>query len=372
MMGTEHFDRVVIGGGLFGSYSSIVLAKRGYRVCLVEQSPELLKRASYVNQARLHSGLHYPRSLDTAHESLMYYRKFRESFPTAVRDFNQIYAISRYGSKTSGQDFLRFIQRLGIEVHEISPTIHFHKSTVTNAFRVEEPTFDAEELRRIFLKQITESPNITVSLNSKVIGGSIGNSETLINLDGDKTLVTNGLVIAAYAGINGIRKLLELESLPLSFEIADVYLGLVPVSLRDTGFTVMDGPFWSMMPFGKSSFSSLTSVGLTPLEKSSMLPTFTCQTKRRECVPSGLADCNSCDFRPTSNFDHILQQMSLHLKDANQFRKSARLTTIKAVLTSSEVDDSRPTVIQKEVDCDVWTVFSGKVTTLFDIEEGLS
>jgi hypothetical protein len=103
-----------------------------------------------------------------------------------------------------------------------------------------------------------------------------------------------------------------------------------------------------------------------------MLPIFTCQTKRRECVPSGLADCNSCDFRPTSNFDHILQQMSLHLKNANQFRKSARLTTVKAVLTSSEVDDSRPTVIQKEVDCDVWTIFSGKVTTLFDIEEGLS
>ena len=371
-MATSHFDRIVIGGGLFGSFAAIALAKRGFRVCLVEQGSELLGRASQINQARLHTGLHYPRSLDTAKESIVYYDKFRRSFPTAVRDFDQIYAISRYSSKTSGEEFLAFIHRLDIKVQEIPQTMYFQKSTISHAFRVEEPTFDAEELRRILKRQINDSPNISLRLDSKVIGGSLGNSVSTIQIDGGDVLSAEGLVIAAYAGINGLRKLFGLKRLPLSFEIADVFLGLVPDFLKNIGFTVMDGPFWSMMPFGHSNFSSVTSVGLTPIEKSSELPIFSCQSKRLECVPSGLADCNSCDFRPTSNFEHIKQQISMHLKDSIQFDDTSRLTTIKTVLTSSEVDDSRPTLIEKEKDLNVWTIFSGKITTIFDIEEGLS
>jgi hypothetical protein len=367
-----HFDRIVIGGGLFGSFAALALAKRGLRVCLVEQGSELLGRASLINQARLHTGLHYPRSLDTAKESIVYYDKFRSSFPSAVRDFDQIYAISRYSSKTSGEDFLAFINRLDIKVQEIPQTIYFQKSTISHAFRVEEPTFDAEELRKILKERINASANITLRLNSKVTGGDIGNSFSTIQLDNGHALSGGGLVIAAYAGINGLREMFGLKKLPLSFEIADVFLGLVPDSLKNIGFTVMDGPFWSMMPFGHSNFSSLTSVGLTPIEKSNHFPIFSCQTKRLECVPSGLADCNSCDFRPTSNFEHIQQQVSMHLKDSIRFDDCARLTTVKTVLTSSEVDDSRPTLIEKENNLNVWTIFSGKITTIFDIEEGLS
>lgn len=367
----EYFDRVVIGGGLFGAYAALILSKRGYRVCLLEQGSELLGRASFINQARLHTGLHYPRSLDTAQESIIYFEKFRNSFPTAVRDFDQIYAISRYSSKTSGEEFLGFIQRLGIKVEEIPQTTYFHKSTVSHAFRVEEPTFDTKELRKILHAQIDCSLNITVQLNSKVIGGSIGDSVSTIQLDNGHVLSAGGIVIAAYAGINGVRELLRLERLPLSFEIADIHLGLVPPSLKNIGFTVMDGPFWSMMPFGHTNYSSLTSVGLTPLEKSRGLPIFSCQSKRDDCVPSGLADCNSCNFRPTSNFEHVQQQVSIHLKESIGFHNNVRLTTVKTVLTSSEVDDSRPTLIQKEKISNVWTIFSGKITTIFDIEEGL-
>ena len=371
-MATEHFDRIVIGGGLFGTFAALALAKHGYRVCLVEQGSELFRRASFINQARLHTGLHYPRSLDTAQESIIYLEKFRSSFPTAVRDFNQIYAISRYSSKTSGEEFLNFIHRLNIKVQEIPQTTYFHKSTISHAFHVEEPTFDIDELRKIFMKKIQDSPNITVRFDSKVTSGSIGDSTVTIQLDIDHVISAEGLVIAAYAGINGIRDMFGLEALSLSFEIADIHLGVVPNSLKNLGFTVMDGPFWSMMPFGNSNFSSLTSVGLTPLEKSSGLPIFNCQTMRSDCVPSGLADCNSCNFRPTSNLEHIQQQVSLHLKEPIQFHNAHRLTTVKTVLASSEVDDSRPTLIQKEKKSNVWTIFSGKITTIFDIEEALS
>ena len=34
------FDRIVVGGGLFGSYSAWVLARRGYSVALIERDSE--------------------------------------------------------------------------------------------------------------------------------------------------------------------------------------------------------------------------------------------------------------------------------------------------------------------------------------------
>lgn len=369
---TKHFDRVVIGGGLFGVYASLVLAKRGFSVCLVEQGAQLLSRASMVNQARLHSGLHYPRSLDTAINSLEYCERFRKEFPTALMDFEHIYGISRYSSKTNGDDFSNFIRRLGADAQEISQTKYFQDSAVSHAFRVNEPTFDTLELRRIFSSQLEDSPNISVQLNAQMIGGTVSADKSELILSNGHKIMTNGLVLAAYAGLNGIRKVLGLEILPLTFEIADVHLVETSLDLRNKGFTVMDGPFWSMMPFGNSNLSSLTSVGLTPVERSTNLPIFDCQSNRTDCTPSGLADCNTCDFKPFSNFDHILQQMSLHLRNNLAIRKAGRLTTIKAVLSSSEIDDSRPTLIQKEINAEVWTIFSGKITTFFDIEGGIT
>lgn len=371
-MPRKYYDRVVIGGGLFGCFAAIALAKRGLSVCLVEQGSELLGRASFVNQARLHTGLHYPRSLVTAQESRIYYEKFRRNYPTAVKDFDQIYAISRYSSKTSGEEFISFINRLGIGVEEIPQTTYFNKSTISHAFRVEEPTFDIVELRKVLKRQINDSLNISVRLNTRMTGGSTEDSLSTIQLNCEQVLSTRGLVIAAYAGTNGIREMLGLEKLPLSFEISDIYLGLVPPLLKNIGFTVMDGPFWSIMPFGNSNYSSLTSVGLTPLDKSRGLPIFSCQKNRNDCDSSILADCNSCQFRPISNLDHIEQQVSIHLKERIRFDNATRLTTVKSVLTSSEVDDSRPTLIQKENKLEVWTIFSGKISTFFDIEEGLS
>ena len=57
-------DAVIIGGGFYGSSIAIYLAKqRGFkRITLIEREAELLSRASYNNQARVHNGYHYPRS----------------------------------------------------------------------------------------------------------------------------------------------------------------------------------------------------------------------------------------------------------------------------------------------------------------------
>jgi hypothetical protein len=368
----KHYDRVVIGGGLFGAYSSLVLGKLGHKVLLVEKSPELMGRASFVNQARLHTGLHYPRSIVTARESAGYYTKFRERFPSAVFDFQQIYAIAKFNSKTSSRDFQDFVNRLGLDFEAIDPEKYFNLGAVEMAIRVEEPTFDAQILREQILIEIESEPNIELCLSTAVNGGNLSNEGSLISLSNDLKIDTDGVVIATYAGINPIRHSLGLEGLPLSFELAEIVLGSVTPDMSGMGFTVMDGPFWSMMPFGNSGSVSLTSVGITPLQKNRSLPIFSCQSLRSGCTPMNLSDCNKCHVKPSSGVAHQIQQMNLFLKNQNFFTPTKSLLTVKSTLNTTEVDDARPTLIQKEPDSKTWTIFSGKVSTLFDLEGALN
>jgi hypothetical protein len=365
------YDRVVIGGGLFGSYAALVLAKAGHAVLLVEKDPMLMMRASAINQARLHTGLHYPRSLNTAKESQEYFEKFRTKFPTAILDFDQVYAISAHNSKTTATQFESFIERLGIVYENVKPELYFNQGTISAAFRLAEPTFDANEIRRLVSYEISTFPNIEIALGVSVIGGDTASSRIILNLDNGDQVETSGVVIAAYAGINSLRSILGLNRLPLSFEIAEVSIGVVGQEFQKLGFTVMDGPFWSMMPFGKSGKVSLTSVGMTPLLKSKDLPQFGCQSARSGCTPLRLADCNSCHVRPKSGSVHQIQQMGLFLRNFGGFQYSESLMTVKTILSSTEVDDARPTLVRKEPEVNITTIFSGKVSTVFDLEKSL-
>ena len=91
-----HVDRLVVGAGFFGLHGALVLARQGLRVAILDADTEPMMRASQVNQARVHNGYHYPRSLTTALSSVHYYGQFVRDFAEAVNTrFDQIYAIAR-------------------------------------------------------------------------------------------------------------------------------------------------------------------------------------------------------------------------------------------------------------------------------------
>lgn len=362
---------IVVGGGLFGCWAALLLASRGAEVVLVEQAKDLLTRASWVNQARLHTGLHYPRSLLTARDALARYQRFRAEFPDAVRDFAQIYAIARHGSRTTASGFADFIERLGLPARQVDASTWLHPGAVEAAWEVEEPSFDAQALRAQMLRRLAAQPRVTLRTGVPVTSARAHAGGVEIRLADGSTLAGDEVVIATYAGINPLREQLGLPPLALSHELTEVVLGRVDAGLRGRGFTVMDGPFWSLMPFGWTEYASLTSVGLTPVARADGQPAFPCQTRRRGCTPLTVADCNDCAVRPVSLAEHQIQQMSLFLKSADSFVPERSLWTVKTVLRAADVNDARPTVVRREEAVPVWTVFSGKVSTIFDLEEAL-
>ncbi|MCI5763058.1 MAG: FAD-dependent oxidoreductase, partial [Actinobacillus porcinus] len=62
---------VIIGGGFYGVNIALYLSqyKNIKDIVILEKEAQLLSRASYVNQARIHNGYHYPRSFTTAYRS---------------------------------------------------------------------------------------------------------------------------------------------------------------------------------------------------------------------------------------------------------------------------------------------------------------
>ena len=73
MRDVESFDFVIFGGGIFGLFAANLLGEKGLKVCLIELSDQVFGRASHINQARVHQGYHYPRSLSTAITSAKYF-----------------------------------------------------------------------------------------------------------------------------------------------------------------------------------------------------------------------------------------------------------------------------------------------------------
>lgn len=67
---------------------------------------------------------------------------------------------------------------------------------------------------------------------------------------------------ATYASTNQISRMLGYEPFKIKYELCEIILCNVNEKLKNVGITVMDGPFFSIMPFGKTGYHSLTAVTL--------------------------------------------------------------------------------------------------------------
>ncbi len=70
------YDCIIIGGGFFGAYIALYLKQKFQSILILEQEKDLLTHASINNQARVHNGYHYPRSLSTAISSSRHFHTF--------------------------------------------------------------------------------------------------------------------------------------------------------------------------------------------------------------------------------------------------------------------------------------------------------
>ncbi|WP_026662591.1 FAD-dependent oxidoreductase [Butyrivibrio proteoclasticus] len=376
----EKFDRIIIGAGLYGLYSALFCGKKGLSVLVLEKEPDSFSRATYINQARVHMGYHYPRSLSTAMKSAGYFKRFVDDYKFCIHDkFEQIYATSENFSWTNAAQFIDFCKAAGIKCDEVPAGRWFQNKMCDGAFLTEEYTYDAHVLRDFFLDEISKYPNIKLTFGAEIDSIDRDGGEYKVGL-ADGKLFSSGFVLnATYASVNQIlKKAFPDESFAIKYELCEIILCDVDDNLKNTGLTVMDGPFFSIMPFGLTGKHSLTSVTFTPHVTSyDELPTFTCQKKLAEmggykCTPQCLGNCNRCPVKPESSWDYMSHLANKYMKPEYGFYYRESLFSMKPILKSSEIDDSRPTAIRvHSTEPTFISVLSGKINTVYDLDEYL-
>lgn len=386
------YDKIIIGAGLYGLYAAKKCIEKGEKLLLLEKDSGPFMRATYINQARVHMGYHYPRSLSTATKSAGYFRRFLDDYSFSIhKSFDQVYATSREFSWTDREQFISFCEAAGIYYKEIPTDTYFKKNMCDGAFLTEEYTYDALVLRDYFLDYFDKNPGVDFQYNAEIKEIVKKNKSFEVYYEKDGKIVceeTPYILNATYSGVNQILDKVKMDGISsddffkIKYELCEIILCKPSEALKNVGITVMDGPFFSIMPFGLTGLHSLTSVSFTPHTTSyDVLPTFECQKKigqekdslkGTDCVSGTMNNCNDCPHRPKSAWPYMSHLADKYIKENFGYEYEKSLFSIKPILVSSEIDDSRPTKIKVLSDEPRFvSVLSGKINTVYDLDEYL-
>lgn len=369
---TDEFDKIIIGAGLYGLYSAEYCGRKGQKILVIECDSEPFKRATYINQARVHMGYHYPRSISTAMKSAGYFERFRKDYEFCInKEFEQVYATSNTFSYTDAIEFKRFCKNARIPCEELNVNKYFKEDVCDGAFLTTEYTYDAHILRDFYVDKLSRMSNVSIQYNTKITNVRQEGKEYVVSTD-KKNYKSRFVLNATYASVNQILSYLDYEPFKIKYELCEIILCKTNEKLKNVGITVMDGPFFSIMPFGKTGYHSLTSVTFTPHTTSyDSVPRFFCQQKSKSyCSEKFLGNCNDCIAKPHTAWDYMSALAHKYVKDEYAFEYESSLFSMKPILQTSEVDDSRPTVIKVFSENPTFiSVLSGKINTVYDLDE---
>lgn len=369
----EQFDKIIIGAGLYGLYSAYYCGKNKEAILVLEYDDSAFKRATFINQARVHNGYHYPRSFSTAIKSAHYFKRFNDDFGFSIlTKFDQVYATSSEFSWSDANQFQKFCEAAGIKCEEVPTKRFFKDGYCDGAYLTEEYTYDAQILKKFFIEKIAEMPNVKIQYAARIKAIENNGEEFEIELS-DRTKVKSSFILnATYASVNQIQNMLGYDHFRIKYELCEIILCNVNDKLRDTGLTVMDGPFFSIMPFGKTGYHSLTAVTFTPHKAcKESLPHFNCMERSKGfCTPLQLGNCNDCPAKPESAWPYMSNLARKYMRDDLVFEFDHTLFSMKPILLASEIDDSRPTVIKIfSAKPTFVSVLSGKINTVYDLND---
>lgn len=355
-------DAVVVGGGFYGCCLAIHLRRRFAKVILFEREPSLMMRASRVNQARLHNGYHYPRSFLTAARSHANLAIFRRHFPEGVEaGFRHFYAIARNDSKVGRRHFERLIQTIGMPIRPVQEGEMrlFNQRLIEAVYEVEEPAFNIDALRTVIARQLSDA-NIDVRMGSDVHRIVADRSQDPVVEAGSGVTVTSGWVFnCTYAGLNRVVASDAANRLALAHQLTEVALIEPPDALREVAITVMDGPFFSVMPFPSAQLHSLTHVRYTPHLKWA-------EQEKPDYDPATMVMRSD----EPSHFPWMVRDVIRYVPAMTAARHVRSLYEIKTLVTGSQVDDSRPILFHRDSrNPRIISVLGSKIDNIFDVYE---
>jgi hypothetical protein len=321
-----------------------------------------MQRASRVNQARVHTGFHYPRSAATAVKSMLLHRRFLADFPEAVvDDFQMLYAIARRRSKVTAKKFHRMFRDMGAPIEVAGPAhrVLFNPDTIEEVFACHEVAFDHRVLARLVGARLADA-GIEVRLATEVVGLEDHRSGVVARLGDGSEVSARFAFNITYSQINAVLAKVGLPPARLKHEIAELALIEPPRELEGLGVTVMDGPFFSAMPYPAEGLYSLTHVRYTPHDS------WADNAAARDPYAHFAA------MAPESRYAFMRRDAQSYLPclAGAEYRRS--IYEVKTVLIKNESDDGRPILYHRSPESSrVISVLGGKIDNIYDLFEAV-
>lgn len=355
----DEVDALVVGGGFFGLCLALFLRSATRSVLLVEARPQLMERASRVNQARVHTGFHYPRSALTAGRSLSLHRRFAEDFPQAIYDrFDMVYAIAARQSKVTARRFYRMFADMGAPITIAGPQIKalFDPGRIAGVFACTEYAFDYRQLHHQ-LAAHADAAGIEIRLGTRAT--HLVETETVarVTLSDGSEILARHVFDVTYSRINHLRHAAGLPLLSLKHEAAEVALIAPPPELERLGVTVMDGPFFSTMPYPTAGLHSLTHVRYTPGASWTDDGAGLQEHARHDGTAPTTGHRARFMLQDAARFVPLLAQA--------EWRSS--LHEVKTVLLRSEGDDARPILYRRDPGSHLTSILGAKLDNIYDL-----
>lgn len=348
---------VIIGGGFYGVCLALLFRSLSEEVVVLERENTLLSKASFVNQARVHTGFHYPRSFATAKRSMVLHQRFQRDFAPAIHDdFQMLYAVARERSKVTATRFHSMFRQLGAPIRAATPgqAALFSDRTIDQVFQCDEAAFDAAILRELLSERLAKA---AVRVETGVRATRVdrdADGRPLVETDTGEALAADFVINATYAQLNTVRRRGSHDVLPIKNEITELALVTPPPELAGLGVTVMDGPFFSIIPFPARDCYSLTHVSYTPQFSWS----FT----------SGEVPVRAETLRPGTRWLQMVRDAERFMPCmANTVWRQSLFVT-KSVLQKNEIDDGRPIFVRRDPAMpEFLAVMGAKIDNIYDL-----
>ena len=308
----------VIGAGFYGSYIALKLADKGHKVILID--PEDKSSATLHCQARLHSGMFYVRSIKDLLSCARNFTKFLKIFkPYIYSEFNSYYLIDK-NSKVDFDSYKNICKETGLKTKEVNLD-YINSDSVQGILKTNEFSINTSELLFSLRDKCKNHHNITFIKDHAV---SLKETDrVLINLLYSDPITVNRCILASYG--NNFKFLKDLGYQVPSFNNYKIPVIKFRDNLLRDCHAVVDGDFWSSISL--KDYKLLTN-------------NFNLQ--------------NTEDYwnKSLNLMKHYIPELEAEL---------IQIDTVEKYVLSN----SREAQITKYGN--IWSVFSGKLTNIFDI-----
>lgn len=353
-------DALVFGAGFYGCSIALRLRQSGLSVLVLEREHAPMLRASMANQARVHAGYHYPRDYTTAWRSAESMQRFVTRYRRAVVDnFTQLYAVASRGSHVSAGQFGSMMRSVGAPLKGAS-RMHaslFSRNLVDSIYETQEYAFDSVALAGLIMQEALDA------------GVEFRFGLEVLSVREDTENVTIETSEGSHSGLQAFNctygRLHALHPVPLvrsiKYQVCELCLVKPPPILQDVGITIMDGPFWSCMPWPGRGLHSLSHVRHTP--RISWVAQD--QPDRDPYLEVDVARNEGSAFRA------MLDDAARFVPAMADAAHVDSLWEVKAVLSASAVSDGRPILLERSPGGRVSSVLGGKLDNVFDVLDAL-